>query len=91
MDEYPNLGKAFGQTLRLYRNRARLTQEALAARIGSVSSYIRFLEHGQKIPTINTFHLLCTALGVNPHEFMAEYLQSQAQLNSKPERASACR
>ena len=85
MDELPNLAKAFGQTLRHYRGRAGLTQEALAARIGSVSSYIRFLEHGQKVPTINTFHLLCVALSVDPHEFMAEYLQSRASLSPRPE------
>jgi len=85
MDELPNLAKAFGQTLRLYRGRAGLTQEALAARIGSVSSYIRFLEHGQKMPTIKTFHLLCAALNLDPHEFMSEYLQSQARLGRSPQ------
>ena len=62
-----------------------MTQEALATRIGSVSSYIRFLEHGQKMPTIKTFHLLCAALSVDPHEFMSEYLQSQARLGRSPE------
>jgi len=84
MYESPNLARAFGQTLRLYRSRAGLTQEALATRIGSVSSYVRFLEHGQKMPTLNTFHLLCTALSVDPHEFMSEYLQSQSRLGPRP-------
>lgn len=83
MNEIPFLGEAFGQTLRAYREQAGLTQEALAAHIGSVSSYIRFLEYGQRMPTLNTFHLLCAALGVAPHVFMAEYLAAQARLEGK--------
>ena len=85
MKALPYLAVAFGQTLRIHRDLAGLTQEALADRIGSVSSYIRFLEHGQKMPTINTFHLLCAALNVDPHEFMHEYLQRQFRLNSMQE------
>ena len=85
MEVIPYLAIAFGQTLRICRERCGLTQEELATKIGSVSSYIRFLEHGQKMPTINTFHLLCTALSIDPHEFMSEYLQSQTRLSSKPQ------
>ena len=80
MNEVPYLAKAFGQTLRGYRERCGLTQQELADRIGSVSSYIRFLEYGQKVPTITTFHLLCQALAVDAHEFMAEYLQTRNRL-----------
>ena len=85
MEEVPHLATSFGQTLRRYREQSGLTQEALAGKIGSVSSYIRFLEYGQKMPTINTFHLLCDALGVSPHEFMSEYLQNQSRLCGIPE------
>ena len=85
MEEFPYLATAFGQTLRIYRERTGMTQEALAGKIGSVSSYIRFLEYGQKMPTINTLHLLCDALSVDPHEFMSEYLQVQCRLNCKVE------
>jgi len=85
MEEVPHLATAFGQTLRRYRERTGLTQETLAGRIGSVSSYIRFLEYGQKMPTINTLHLLCAALNVDPHEFMSEYLQNKSRLDCKPE------
>ena len=85
MEAVPHLAAAFGQTLRLYRERAALSQEALADRIGSVRSYIRFLENGRRMPTINTFHLICAALSVDPHEFMYEYLRGQSRLNCKPE------
>jgi transcriptional regulator with XRE-family HTH domain len=85
MEALPHLSVAFGQTLRLYRERAGLTQESLADRIGSVRSYIRFLEYGQKMPTINTFHLLCAALNVDPHEFMSEYLRGRIRLSCKAE------
>lgn len=80
MKEFPYLAAAFGQTLRAHREQSALTQDELATRIGSVSSYIRFLEYGQKVPTINTFHLLCAALDVDPHEFMSEYLQARNRL-----------
>jgi transcriptional regulator with XRE-family HTH domain len=74
MDSLPHLASAFGHALRLYRERAGLSQEALADRIGSVRSYIRLLEYGKKTPTINTFHVICYALDIDPHEFMSEYL-----------------
>lgn len=74
MEEITYLAKAFGEVLRIHRERSKLTQIELAARIGSVSSYIRYLEYGQKMPTINTFHHLCEALNVDPHEFMSDYV-----------------
>ncbi len=80
MENIPHLAEAFGQVLRCHRERAQLTQEGLALKIGSVSSYIRFLEHGQKIPTLTTFHNLCNALEVNPHEFMSGYMQELTRL-----------
>ena len=83
MDDIPHLSEAFGLMLRARREQAGLTQEALAGRIGSVSSYIRFLEYGQRMPTINTFHLLCAALSVDPHEFMSEYLEAHNCLSRK--------
>lgn len=83
MEEIPHLAKAFGQALRMYREHAKITQEELASQIGSVSSYIRFLEYGQRVPTLTTFHLLCSALAVDPHEFMAKYLQELSRLDPK--------
>lgn len=73
MENIPYLAESFGIALKTFRLRAQLTQEELARQIGSVSSYIRFLEYGQKVPTLTTFHLLCKALDVDPHEFMASY------------------
>lgn len=83
MEEIPYLAESFGQALRAYRERAKFTQEDLAAKIGSVSSYIRFLEYGQRVPTITTFHRLCAALQVDPHEFMSEYLQELTRMQQK--------
>ncbi len=82
MKEVPCLAAAFGQTLRTHREQGGLTQRELAARIGSVTSYIRFLEYGQKMPTLGTFHLLCAALTVDPHEFMAAYLQTMYRMRA---------
>jgi len=85
MRKIPFLANAFGQTLRKYREQNRMTQGDLALKIGSVSSYIRFLEHGQRIPTIATFHHLCSALNVDPHEFMSDYLQTMNRLSDTPD------
>jgi len=85
MEEISYLAVAFGQVLRKNREQSKLTQGVLAAKIGSVTSYIRFLEYGQNMPTINTFHLICTALDVDPHEFISEYLQVMNRMKSQDE------
>lgn len=79
MENVPYLAESFGESLRSFRKRARLTQKEVADRIGSVTSYIRLLEYGQNIPTLATFHLLCEALNVEPYEFMAKYRLLMAQ------------
>lgn len=73
MKNIPHLAESFGITLKTFRERSKLSQVALAEKIGSVDSYIRLLEHGKNAPTLTTFHLLCEALQVNPHEFMDTY------------------
>lgn len=80
MENIPHLAESFGLALQMFRERSGLTQIELAKKIGSVSSYIRFLEHGKKIPTLTTFHHLCHALDVDLHEFMDTY---QNILNQK--------
>ena len=73
MKQIPHLAESFGQILQKFRERSELTQSELAAKIGCSLSYIGFLEHGKKVPTLTTFHLLCEALEVTPHEFMDAY------------------
>ena len=54
------------------RQRARLTQQALAARIGRPQSYISAVETGQQRLDIVEFIHLVHALGLDPAEVMRE-------------------
>ncbi|WP_042955194.1 helix-turn-helix domain-containing protein [Pseudomonas sp. G5(2012)] len=65
------LGKAFGVTLRRYRVRAGLSQEAFS----SVSSrtYISTLERGLKNPTLDKVNEIASALKVHPLTLLTSY------------------
>ncbi len=83
MKQIPHLAESFGQILQKFRERSGLTQIELATKIDCSLSYIGFLEHGKKVPTLTTFHLLCEALEVTPYEFMDAY---QSIIISKTEK-----
>ena len=65
------LGKAFGITLKRYRIRAGLSQEAFS----SVSSrtYISTLERGLKNPTLDKVNEIASALSVHPLTLLTTY------------------
>ena len=88
MKQIPHLAESFWQILQKFRERSGLTQIGLtqiglATKIDCPLSYIGFLEHGKKVPTLTTFHLLCEALEVSPYEFMDAY---QSIIISKTEK-----
>jgi transcriptional regulator with XRE-family HTH domain len=64
-------GKAFGVTLKRYRVRAGLSQEAFS----SVSSrtYISTLERGLKNPTLDKVNEIASALSVHPLTLLTSY------------------
>ena len=66
---------AFGKTLRAYREKARLTQAALAKQAGTSTSYIGYLEAGKRMPTLATFLILATVLNIDPHELLGATLR----------------
>lgn len=47
------------------RKNARLTQAALAERIGTDKSYISRIENGTTVPSVATFYRIVNALGLN--------------------------
>ena len=71
--EYPDkLRVAFSRTLRAWRERNGLTQEELARKVGTSTSYIGYLEAGRRMPTLGTFLTLAKALHVEPIEMLGE-------------------
>ena len=56
----------FGGLLKHYRQAARLTQEALAARVGYSANYVSMLERGVRAPALLTVDALADALGLSP-------------------------
>lgn len=64
--------KAFGETLRLYRRKAGMSQEKLAFDCGLTRNYVSLLENGQQSPSLRTVFKLCTTLGVSPAVLIAD-------------------
>lgn len=58
------------RNLRLYRNQADLSQEALADAAEIDRTYVSGLERGVRNPTVAVLAKLATALGVKPHELL---------------------
>lgn len=65
------LGKAFGVTLKRYRMRAGLSQEAFST--VSSRTYISTLERGLKNPTLDKVNEIASALSVHPLTLLTTY------------------
>ncbi|WP_046385161.1 MULTISPECIES: helix-turn-helix domain-containing protein [Pseudomonas fluorescens group] len=65
------LGKAFGITLKRYRMRAGLSQEAFST--VSSRTYISTLERGLKNPTLDKVNEIASALSVHPLTLLTTY------------------
>jgi transcriptional regulator with XRE-family HTH domain len=65
MDSRRDLNTAFADVLRQLRERAGLSQEALAAKSGLDRTYISLLERAQRQPTLKTLARLADALGTS--------------------------
>jgi transcriptional regulator with XRE-family HTH domain len=66
------LSPTFGAVLRELRERAGLSQEALAERAGLHRTYVGLLERGKRNPTLDVAHQLGAALGVTLTALVAE-------------------
>lgn len=65
------LEAAFGQTLRDYRKRAKLSQEALALECDLDRTFISLLERGRRQPTLKTLFRIAKILKISPSELIA--------------------
>ena len=74
-----DLGHAFGITLKRFRNRAGLSQEAFST--VSSRTYISTLERGLKNPTLDKVDGIASALSVHPLSLLAScYLTQNSEL-----------
>lgn len=63
---------AFGQVLKKYRKKRKVTQEDLALECDLDRTYISMLERGLKNPTLKTIFLVTEALEVRIEVFIEE-------------------
>ena len=61
-----DLLERFATNVRRFRAKKKLSQKALADRIGISVSYVSMLERGQPSPPLETIEKLAKALGVPP-------------------------
>jgi transcriptional regulator with XRE-family HTH domain len=56
----------FAANVRKLRSKKKLSQKALADKIGISVSYVSMLERGQRSPPLETIEKMAKALGVSP-------------------------
>ena len=67
--------KAIGKRISLFRDRAGLTQAALAEKIGCTPQHISAMERGVKTPTLETFISIANALNVRTDLLLQDVLE----------------
>jgi transcriptional regulator with XRE-family HTH domain len=67
-----NPATAFGQTLRHFRTKLKISQERLSQESGLDRSYISLLERGLRQPSLTTILLLAKALNSSSLELISE-------------------
>ncbi len=77
----------FGKLLQQHRRAARLTQEALAQRVGYSPNYISMLERGVRVPGLVTVDLLAEALQVGASDRAALEVAAQPRTRLSPVQA----
>jgi transcriptional regulator with XRE-family HTH domain len=60
-----------GELLRSAREKAGLTQEAVAARAGMDRAYISLIERNRSSPTVDRLVRICVAIDVRPSTILA--------------------
>ena len=62
-----------GDALRMYRNRSKLSRQALAQMCGVSAYYLQQLEHGDANPTLIVVDKICTALKLEPWQRLKHF------------------
>ncbi|GGO99761.1 helix-turn-helix domain-containing protein [Stakelama pacifica] len=67
-----DIRKLFGRNLRHYRLAAKLSQEAVGARMGVDRAYVGLMERGEQNVTLLTIWGVCEALKLRPADLFSE-------------------
>jgi transcriptional regulator with XRE-family HTH domain len=78
-----DIRETFGANVRRYHLRARLSQEALAERMGVDRAYISLIERGQQNATLLTIWHAAQALEILPVDLLSEGSQTQTAPNRR--------
>lgn len=80
-EEISRLKECFGSCLRKMRREADLSQEELAFRAGIHRTYVSLLERGLKSPSLDVLFRICSAVGQDLKDLIAEL---QTHIKSTP-------
>ena len=72
MKEVYSLEKKVGQRFKQYREKAGLTQEELAEKVGLNSNYVSRIERGESFPRLETFVSILNTLEVPPDAILCD-------------------
>ena len=67
-----NLLSRFASNVRRLREKKKLSQKALADKVGISVSYVSMLERGQRSPPLETIEKMAKALGVPPPSLLSK-------------------
>lgn len=86
MEEKHTLARTFGLVLREQRERAGLSQEALAEKAELHRTYVGLLERGKRGPTLDAAYRLSLALGLSLTALVAEVERRASSSGPPPAR-----
>lgn len=69
-----------GQRIRLAREAADITQEALAQAVGCTAKHIGAIERGIKTPRLDTFISIANTLGTSADYLLQDFLEQPSEL-----------
>ncbi len=79
MKEVYSLEKKVGQRFKLYREKAGLTQEELAEKVGLNSNYISRIERGDSFPRLEAFVGLLNTLEVSADAILCDVVSASVK------------
>lgn len=66
-----SLGQRIGRQIREHRQRARVTQLALAERVGLSLDHVSLVERGRRAPSLDALERFARALGADPADLLS--------------------